>query len=94
MYQTAAAAVSRAFGVSIKDLMGPHRGSFAVSDARLALYVLLDDAGATREQTGRWLGRNHTTVTHGIKAAKELMQTNPSFRKAFLKAANTWRKLI
>ena len=57
--------------VSVKEIMSPNQQRH-VAHARFAAYVALRDRGLSMPQIGRFFKRDHTTVLHGIRRAKEL----------------------
>lgn len=61
------------------ELRGRRRTKY-VSRARQLLYWALYEAtDASLPQIGRYLNRDHTTVLHGIRRAKELMLSDERF---------------
>lgn len=61
--------VAKASGLKIKTLMGPSRARRATWPRQVA-YEALNRAGYSTAEIGRMMGRDHTTVMHGIKAAR------------------------
>jgi chromosomal replication initiation ATPase DnaA len=63
--------VSQKYDLSVADLRGPDR-HFKIAHPRQHLMLLAHDAGHSTGKIGRYLGgRDHTTILHGIKAARE-----------------------
>ena len=54
-------------GVEPSEIMS-HSRRKPVCDARRAVMRQLRADGFTTTQIGRWLGRDHTTVVHGLRA--------------------------
>lgn len=62
------AIVAREYGVAPAELTGPRR-TRSVAEARLMAYALLrDTAGMSYPEIGQALGRDHTTVIHGVRS--------------------------
>ena len=57
--------------VSVKAIMSPNQER-RVAHARFAAYVALRDRGLSLPQIGHFFKRDHTTVLHGLRRAKEL----------------------
>lgn len=77
-------AVSAAFGISIHEIVSPRKPTPTVR-ARFAVYRLLKERlayGSVRiaKATRR---KDHTTVLHGLKRAKELLATDPAWAAAY-----------
>ncbi|MDQ6797978.1 MAG: WhiB family transcriptional regulator [Actinomycetota bacterium] len=53
-------------GVSPTALQGPGQGRRLVDARQLAMYVLHEGLGLSYSEIGRTLGRDHTTVIHGV----------------------------
>jgi len=63
--------VSRRTGVLPQDLLAQGRGLRHVSQARQECYRILHrDLGHSLPVIGRIMGRDHTSVLHGVKAAE------------------------
>lgn len=54
-------------GVSLNALRGRSREQAIVQIRHLAMYAA-HERGASLSQIGRYLGRDHTTVLHGVRA--------------------------
>lgn len=61
-----AASVTAVTGVSVEAMLGRSRVA-RVSDARQRLWAALWRAGWSIGEIGRTLGRDHTTVMHGLR---------------------------
>lgn len=82
------AAASRAFLVSVEQITGTCRIK-RFSHARFAVCFMLrehrPDFGLA--EIGRRIGgKDHTTVLHGTKKARILLETDPAFRECYLAA--------
>lgn len=67
---TILAAVSVETGVSVDHIMSRRRTD-RISRARFQVYRRLRDLGWNLSEIGRQMGRDHSTITHGLKRAKE-----------------------
>lgn len=65
-----AADVAADNGLTLAELQSSNR-EFAISHARQYAMMLMFDAEFSTPQIGRFFGRDHSTVAHGIKAARE-----------------------
>lgn len=63
--------VALRYGVSADDICAPTRGSDQVVLARQALMAALRHRGLSYPQIGRLIGRDHTTVMHGIRVHQQ-----------------------
>lgn len=59
-------------GLTVAELCGPGRAWDIVRPRQYAM-MLMADAGHSQVAIGRFLGRDHTTVMHGIRAARARM---------------------
>jgi hypothetical protein len=66
----AARAVAKEWGITIKELLGPSR-SMRLVDARAAVAALLREAGYSYPEIGKIIGRDHSSVFHGLKRREE-----------------------
>lgn len=57
-------------GLTLAELRGDSR-EFAVSHPRQFAMLMMSDAGHATNAIGRFFKRDHSTVAHGIKAARE-----------------------
>ena len=55
-------------------------------DARITFSKLLQEQGYGCSQIGIILGRDHSTVLHYFRKGEELIETNRTFRKRFVRA--------
>lgn len=62
---------SETYAVPVKDIMSRRCGQF-VTEARQAAMMFVADAGASQGEIGEVMGRHHTTVSHGVQAARKL----------------------
>lgn len=65
-WRAVVAAVAQDHGLTYRSLVGPSR-SRTVSPVRACAYAVLVARGNSRKCVGEWLGRNHTTVIHGLR---------------------------
>lgn len=72
--------LANAFGVTPDEITG---GSSTQHLARLRwalMYYAATQLGWPQTRIGDWLGRNHTTISHGLRRARELVETDQEFR--------------
>lgn len=69
-----AAAVAADNGLTMAEMRGPSR-AFEVAHPRQFAMMLMADAGHSQSAIGRFLGRDHTTVCTGIRAARARVRT-------------------
>ena len=60
-------AVARYYGFNADQLKGRSRHKQIVGPRQIAMYLLREDAHLSTPDIGRLLGRDHTTVLHGLK---------------------------
>ncbi len=73
------AATASAFDTTITDLEGPSRRQPLARGRQVAMYLCRELTDLSLPKIGSLFGnRDHTTVMHGIKTVKELMQTDQS----------------
>jgi len=68
--------VSAEFGISIRELRGPKRGAIYKEPRRL-IWGELQERGYSLSQIGRFFGRDHTTIMHGLGLLGS-QQTSPA----------------
>jgi chromosomal replication initiator protein len=72
-------ATASAFDTTITDLEGPSRRQPLARARQVAMYLCRELTDLSLPKIGCLFGnRDHTTVMHGIKTIKELMQTDPA----------------
>ena len=72
------------FGLTISQVNIKSRGFIKISECRQIIYYFLyENHLGTLQQISEYLGRNHGSVIHGIKAVKDLLLTDPIFRNNF-----------
>jgi len=70
-------------GVSAAEVLGPSRGTNAVSRARFAaMWVASKRLAWSEDRLGEGFGRDRTTVAHGLVRAAEIRGDDPEFRVA------------
>lgn len=74
-------ATARAFGYTVHDLLSVRRPQPLV-EARFAAMLALRRQGVSLPRIGGILGRDHTTVLHGIARAEEIERDKPAFAEA------------
>ena len=79
-------AVAEAYGFARTDLISPRRGNMRLTGARFALYMLLKQRTAmSLPQIWRIIGRDHTTILHGIRRAEGMM-ADAGYKERFERA--------
>lgn len=69
--RAAVAAASAAFGVPVERIASPSRKR-AATRARWAVIAILTDAGYSLSHIGRELGRDDSTIRHGVRSMANL----------------------
>lgn len=64
---------------SVSELLSQRRHGHLVR-VRWACYLVLINRGNTYPQAGSTMKKDHTTIIHGVKKARELMETDVEFR--------------
>ena len=70
------AATASSFGVTVADLEGPSRRQPLARARQVAMYLCRELTDLSLPKIGDHLGRDHTTVLHGVNTVKRLMQTD------------------
>ena len=65
------------FGVPLAELIGRNRSAKIALPRHVVMYVMREEVGASLQQIGQVLGRDHTTVMHGIERIASEMNRNP-----------------
>lgn len=65
--------VSEEYGLNPADLLASGRGCDEISHARFAAFDRAHKAGFSLGMIGKYYGRDHTTVLHGIRRHEEMM---------------------
>ena len=66
--------------VPVDDILAPTHVSAAAADARQQVMAHAREAGCSSVQIGHFLGRDHTTVLHGIAAHQRGCPSLPVFK--------------
>jgi chromosomal replication initiation ATPase DnaA len=61
------------FGLTVPALLSKRRDPWTVQARQLAMYMLCEDNGMGVTKAGRLLGRDHSTVLHGIAQVKRVL---------------------
>lgn len=69
----AAKPIAAKYGISVSELSGP-RGSPIAAAARQELMWVLHRRGLSSVRIGQLIGRDHTTVLHGVRRHEERMR--------------------
>lgn len=64
---------------SVSELLSQRRHGHLVR-VRWACYLVLINRGNSFPQAGSTMKKDHTTIIHGVKKARELMETDAEFR--------------
>ncbi len=70
------------FGVSLAELTGRNRSAKIALPRQIVMYVMREELGASLPQIGQILGRDHTTVIHGIERVATEMERDASLAQA------------
>lgn len=70
------------FGVPLTDLTGRSRSAKIALPRQIVMYVMREEIGASLPQIGQILGRDHTTVMHGIERVTTEMERDASLAQA------------
>lgn len=85
------AAVMDAYGVTEDEVTGYSRHA-RIARARQAWYALIEElAGQSRSEIGRMLGRNHATISWGIRATADRIETDRESRQLYWQARRLCR---
>ena len=72
--------VGQEWGVRVKALEGPRRCADLAAPRFAVYYLAQNEAQASLNQIGRCLGdRDHTTVMHGIRRCREIMDRDRAY---------------
>jgi chromosomal replication initiation ATPase DnaA len=63
------------YGISPSDIFGYSRRA-NIAEARQRVYLECSKAGATLAAIGRAMNRDHTTIMHGVSAARKRLQSS------------------
>ncbi len=76
--------VSEVTGISTAALQGEKRGG-PVSKARQLVFLLCNEHAQqmSTPQIGRLMNRDHTTVIHGTRKARERIQADPDYKETY-----------
>lgn len=81
-------AVAEASGVSVDDIKGPRRYYGYALPRHIAMLLMQEHCpDKSLPQIGRFLGnRDHTTIMHGAKRARQLIETDERARDLYERA--------
>lgn len=77
------------FDLDPKDLIGRKRKR-SVTRARFALYAALRQRGWSYPAIGKFIGRDHATIIHGVRKADYLMEHDRSYEEK-IEALAMWK---
>lgn len=69
-----------AFGASEADVLSQRRASHIVKARQAAMYLMRLFTNKSYPEIGRFLGRDHSTVLHGVITCEERMSRDPGYR--------------
>ena len=75
-------ALKDVLGVEFSDVMSRNRHR-DLTDARMMMYLLLREYGLSYPRIGKIMGKNHTTILWGVRAAQSLLYYNAPFRENY-----------
>lgn len=76
------AAVARAFHIPLEGVLGRSRDRNAVR-CRQTIYAILRADGHSFLRIARWMGRDHSTIMHGVEHFDSYAKQNPTMRTVF-----------
>ena len=76
----AVAELAGQLGASPAALQGPGQGRRLVNARQLTMYVLHEGLGLSYSEIGRALGRDHSTVSHGVARVAARLEISPGER--------------
>ena len=86
--------VSEATGVAVARILNRARPE-CVALARFMFYTILRrNTALTVEHIGALLKKNHTTVVHGLKRAKDLLEVDVKFKSQYAQAERLYLQRI
>jgi len=78
-----ASLTARHFSLKVAELQSPSRCRAVVTARGVAMYLARTLTHRSLEQIGHYFGgRDHTTVSHGCRKTKELLEAEPAVRQA------------
>jgi chromosomal replication initiator protein len=86
--------VAEYYGVSGEELSGPGRTQEVCFARHAVMYVLRTVSGANLPAIGRAVGRDHTTVLHGISRMEQMVGESPAVRREIELLSTTCRRRI
>jgi len=82
--------VSKAMGVTVKDIKGPRRTKDVALARQVCMYILREEFGYKLEEIAKFLNReDHTTVIHAIDKVKSKMMLQDGFNSLISKIINS-----
>lgn len=80
------AVISDIADVTLGDLLSERRARRVARPRQLVMYLAKELTDLSYPQMGRVLRRDHTTVQHGIKQARKLLDYDEEFRRMYRQA--------
>ena len=80
--------VARATGVTVAELRSRAKHKTLAEARQLAMLLMRDVEGMSLPEIGRMLDRDHTTVMHGIRSAKENLEFDRGDWRHYLRAVH------
>jgi len=85
--------VQEVFDVTYDELIGRHRKQEKAFARHATCYVFKKVTKYSLEEIGDYLGgRDHSTITHSIKAARNLIDTDKFYKDKVFKAVDIFKK--
>lgn len=85
-------AIAEAMGISFVDMIGPDRKRIQV-DARTIFAYYCKKKGASHQQIGDEIKRDHSTINYYLRQYKDLYSNNPEFRERVKAVENALSKI-
>lgn len=76
-------AVSRATGIAKGAILGRSKRSEIVRARQLLCKVAVDYIGYSLSETGRAIGKDHTTVLYAVRSANRWIEKSRPYREAY-----------
>lgn len=71
-------AAAEEFGVAAPEIYGPRRTAEIALARQVVMHLAVARHGRSLPQTGRSLGRDHTTILHGVRAMAARIAEDPA----------------
>jgi chromosomal replication initiator protein len=76
------------FGLTREEIRGPARQRAVARPRQILMYLAREMTGQSLPQIGRYLGRDHTTILHGVRRINTLIAGQPYLAEAITECRN------